>query len=539
MSVLAAAAVIAAAGPLAAPEPAAAASCSRGVVALTFDDGPGPHTGAVLDALARRNVRATFFVTGQRARSSPSMIRRQAREGHAVANHTYHHERLTALSDARIRSTVRTTSATIRDAGVRPINAVRPPYGATSSRVRRVLRDIGYAHVLWTVDTRDWAGPSSSTIAQRAINGLAPGANILFHDGSPRAPNTIAALPRIIDTAHARGYCFGTLDDRGRIVAPPAAVAPPPPPPPPRQVAPPQQVTELAGPNRYATAAAVSRAGWPAGADEVVLATGENYPDALSASVLAGKVGGPLLPVAAGGLDPAVAAELARLGPSHAYLIGPLSDDVEAAVQGLSIDTTRLRGADRYETAMLVAIEASQLDASAVFVTSGERFADALAVGSLAASVGHPILLVPPGGDRRLAGWIAMLGADRTFVVGGPAAVPDAAVARLPGVERIAGENRAATAAAIADLAVAEGYSRNPLIASGQAFPDGLAGGVLAAEQRRPLLLTGPDRLSAETHAWIGRNGSSSVTVLGGSASIGPGPRCQLETGLDRPDACD
>ena len=530
-------AIILAGSLLGAPQEAVATSCSRGVVALTFDDGPGRHTPAVLDALARRDVPATFFVIGQLARGRPSLIRRQDREGHAVGNHTYRHERLTSLSDARIRSTVWATSAAIRDAGVRPINAVRPPYGATSSRVRRVLRDVGYAHVLWTVDTRDWEGPSSSTIARRAINGLAPGANILFHDGSSRAPNTIAALPQIIDTARARGYCFGTLDDRGRIVAP-APAPPPPPPPPPQQVAPPQEITEIAGPDRYATAVAASQSGWPDGAEQAVLATGENYPDALTASVLAGKVGGPLLLVPEDGINPTVAQELARLGTQHAYLVGPLSDAVEQGARDLGVDTTRLRGADRYETAMLIATEVSQLEAEAVFVASGESFADALAAGALAAGLGHPILLTPPSGDGRVATWVEELGARRAWVVGGEAAVAESAIAHLPEVERIAGPNRAATAAALADFAVAQGYGRDPFIASGHSFPDGLAGGVLAARLERPVLLTGRDRLSTETHAWLGRHGASRVTVLGGMAAIGPGPRCQLETGYDRPDAC-
>ena len=216
-------------------EASAASSCPRGHIALTFDDGPSRHTPSVLDALRRRDVPATFFVVGQRVRSSPSLVRRQHREGHAVANHTYRHERLTSLSDSRIRSTVGATHRAIRDAGAPAVRAVRPPYGATSSRVRRVLRDAGYAHVLWSIDPQDWRGHSSSTIARHVTARLAPGAIILLHDGGSTTPNTVRALPRIIDTAHARGYCFGLIDGRGRVVAPtppPPPPAPPPPPPP-------------------------------------------------------------------------------------------------------------------------------------------------------------------------------------------------------------------------------------------------------------------------------------------------------------------
>jgi putative cell wall-binding protein len=270
-----------------------------------------------------------------------------------------------------------------------------------------------------------------------------------------------------------------------------------------------------------------------------VLATGENYPDALTASVLAGAVGGPLLLMPEATPHPVITDELRRLQPAHAYVIGPLSATVEDAVRALGIETTRLRGAERYETAMLIAIEVSALNAEAVFVATGEGFADALAAGALAAGLGHPILLTPRAGDHRLRSWVSSLGAERVYVVGGTNAVSDAAVARLPGVERIAGPNRAATAAAIADRAVAEGYGRDPLVASGATFPDGLGGGVFAAASRRPLLVTGRDRLAPEVHAWLSRHGSTSVTILGGAAAVGPGPRCQLRTGYDRPDACD
>jgi|GEM_PF-2453351 len=213
----------------AAPAPAAAAStCPSGHVALTFDDGPGPHTPAVLDVLERHDAAATFFVLGHRTRSAPGIVTRQAREGHVVANHSERHREFTRLSNAQIRESVRATDAAIRDAGVEPISAVRPPYGATNSRVRGVLRDAGYAHVLWSVDPQDWRGHASSTIVRHVTSRLAPGAVILLHDYGGHARNTIGALPRIIDTAHSRGYCFGVLDDRGRVVAP----TPPEPPPP-------------------------------------------------------------------------------------------------------------------------------------------------------------------------------------------------------------------------------------------------------------------------------------------------------------------
>lgn len=415
-------------GPM--PE-AGATDCRRGYVALTFDDGPSRHTPAVLDALRRRGVPATFFVVGHRVRSSPSLVRREQHEGHAVANHTYRQQKLTSLSDSRIRSTVGATHRAIRDAGAPAVKAVRPPYGATSSRVRRVLRDAGYAHVLWNIDPQDWRGHSSSTIARHVTARLAPGAIILLHDGGSTTRNTVGALPRIIDTSLARGYCFGLIDGRGRVVAP-TPPAPPPPPPPAVQVAPAQEVTRLAGADRYATAVAASQAGWPQGAEAAVLATGQDYPDALAASVLAGAVDGPLLLSAPDRLPPAVAAELARLGVERVLVIGAVSEDVEQAVRSLGIHTRGVRGRDRYETAVRVAGQVAGSGTEGVYLVTGEGFADALAVGSVVAGQGWPILLTPPGGHPRLASWIEALGAERVVVVGGTSAVSEPAGSTSP-----------------------------------------------------------------------------------------------------------
>jgi peptidoglycan/xylan/chitin deacetylase (PgdA/CDA1 family) len=202
------------------PPPAAATSCGAGYVALTFDDGPsGVHTPKVLDLLARHDVPATFFVLGSRVDSYPAVVRRAGAEGHALANHTYRHERLPRLSDSQIVSTVDATDRAIRRAGAEPLRLVRPPYGETSQRVRDVLARAGYAHILWSVDSRDWES-SSTLMTRRVLAEVRHGSVVLFHDGGSSAPRVLAALPTIIDELHRRGYCFVTLDARGRLVPP-------------------------------------------------------------------------------------------------------------------------------------------------------------------------------------------------------------------------------------------------------------------------------------------------------------------------------
>jgi peptidoglycan/xylan/chitin deacetylase (PgdA/CDA1 family) len=209
------------------PEPGLAATpCGSGLVALTFDDGPhGGYTGPILDVLATKKVPATFFVLGSNVDARPALVRRQGEARHVVANHTYQHERLTELSDAAIVRTVDRTHTAIERAGVEPARLVRPPFGATSSRVRQVLTNAGYTHVLWTVDPRDWERDAAA-IRSGVLTNLHDGAIVLLHDGVANSKETLAALPGMIDGIRSRGYCFAVLDARARLVLP----APPAPP---------------------------------------------------------------------------------------------------------------------------------------------------------------------------------------------------------------------------------------------------------------------------------------------------------------------
>jgi hypothetical protein len=169
--------------------------------------------------LAERGVGATFFVTGSRVVDRPALIARMASEGHEVANHTYAHDRLTDLTEAQILRTVDRTDRAIRAAGAPALRLVRPPGGATSARVQDVLARAGYGHVTWTIDPQDWrTSATTSGIRSHVLGRLHPGAIVLLHDGSPNAPDMIAALPGIVDGARERGYCFATLDAGGRLV---------------------------------------------------------------------------------------------------------------------------------------------------------------------------------------------------------------------------------------------------------------------------------------------------------------------------------
>jgi putative cell wall-binding protein len=161
-------------------------------------------------------------------------------------------------------------------------------------------------------------------------------------------------------------------------------------------------VTRLAGADRYATAAAVSAAGFSPGVAVAYVATGLNFPDALAAGPLAARTGGPILLTTPDHLPAATSAELARLRPAAIVVLGgagSVSDAVAASLRGYagSGGVTRLAGADRYATA--AAVSASHWPADSpvtVFVATGETFADALAAVPYAAALKVPLLLTSP-----------------------------------------------------------------------------------------------------------------------------------------------
>ena len=179
-------------------------------VALTFDDGPGPHTERLLEVLAEREVTATFFVVGREVAARPDVVRAQVGSGHAVGNHSYTHPDLTALDPERLAEEIdRTSDAIVAATGTRPILA-RPPFGATDAAVARLLGDRGLAEVLWDVDTEDWRIHGVEATTRNALDGARDGAVILMHDTQE---TTVAAVPGIIDGLRARGFAFVTVPD--------------------------------------------------------------------------------------------------------------------------------------------------------------------------------------------------------------------------------------------------------------------------------------------------------------------------------------
>lgn len=181
-------------------------------VALTFDDGPGPSTPDVLDALARRGVVATFFVLGQQVERYPQVVARMHAEGHQIASHGFDHGILVFRGARHVADQLHRTERAISAAagGDALSRLYRTPHGFRGPSVAPVARRLGYRLAGWTHGVFDSADPGVEVIVRRSIAALTPGTILLLHDAdgwdaSRARPQTVAALDGICDHLVAAG----------------------------------------------------------------------------------------------------------------------------------------------------------------------------------------------------------------------------------------------------------------------------------------------------------------------------------------------
>ncbi len=183
---------------------------SGNFIAMTFDDGPHPqNTPRLLDMLAKRNIKATFYVIGRSVDLHPGVLRRTVAEGHEIGNHSHTHRLLSKLGDTEVRQEMqRCQDAIGRAAGVRP-RTMRPPYGGLLQRQRELIHDeFGYPTILWSVDPLDWKRPGASVTASRILSATTAGGIVLAHDLHSQ---TVDAMPATLDGLLKRGFKFVTV----------------------------------------------------------------------------------------------------------------------------------------------------------------------------------------------------------------------------------------------------------------------------------------------------------------------------------------
>jgi peptidoglycan-N-acetylglucosamine deacetylase len=182
-------------------------------VALTFDDGPWPHTTEqILAILTQRRAPATFFVVGRQVQRYPQLLRRQLAAGMVLGTHSYRHpEPFDRLSARRVREEIIRGRRTLDPLGVRPVG-FRPPGGATSATILATAEQLGFRTVLWNVDPADWRPDvTADQLRRRVLAAARPGAIVLLHDGGGDRSATVAALPAIIDGLRGLGLTLTTL----------------------------------------------------------------------------------------------------------------------------------------------------------------------------------------------------------------------------------------------------------------------------------------------------------------------------------------
>ena len=284
----------------------------------------------------------------------------------------------------------------------------------------------------------------------------------------------------------------------------------------------PAGITWLGGATRYDTAVAVSKRHEP-GVPAVFLASGSNFPDAISAASAAALAGGPLLLTPAAAVPPVVLTELRRLLPQRIYVVGGpsvVSESVRAAVEQIA-PTTRLAGSDRYATGLAV-VRSTFTAADHAVIATGRDFPDALAASGAAGAREAPVVLVDGAKSTVDAATLAALeslGVTSIGIAGGSGAVSTAIQSQLASagyaVTRFGGASRYETAALINRAYFPAGSSSSTFLATGADFPDALAGAALAGHLAAPLNITARTCVDPAVADAIDAVGAESRVVLG------------------------
>lgn len=301
-------------------------------------------------------------------------------------------------------------------------------------------------------------------------------------------------------------------------------------------------VERIWGEDRYSTAAAIS-ATWDPSVDVVYIATGGDYPDALPASARAGMDDVPVLLTRPGSLPSVTAAELERLMPQEIVVLGgsqAVNPAVETAlaeyVPGGADSVSRLSGVNRYGTAAAVA-ETFGTDVPVAYIALGLNFPDAVSGAARAGLEDGPVLLTRTDSVPGVtADALSQINPGHIVVLGGTEAISDAVLAELEGytdggVTRISGGDRYGTSAQIAGLYPDE--TSTVFVATGEVFPDALAGGPIAVRSAAPVLLTRHDALPEEIIEQLERFTPQRIVILGGTMAVSTDVEVELAAYLD------
>ena len=180
---------------------------TKPMMALTFDDGPGPRTGELLDVLERYDAHATFFMLGQKVSQYGDVVKRMLDIGSELGNHSFNHPSLTKLDLPTLQYQVGGTNDLIKEASGQPATVMRPPYGAINDTV---VANVGMPLAFWSIDTLDWKTKNAQATIDSVMNTAGDGDIVLMHDiHSTSVDAAIALIPKLIDA----GYQLVTVSE--------------------------------------------------------------------------------------------------------------------------------------------------------------------------------------------------------------------------------------------------------------------------------------------------------------------------------------
>lgn len=280
-------------------------------------------------------------------------------------------------------------------------------------------------------------------------------------------------------------------------------------------------ISRHAGDNRYETSINTAKHAYKK-TDYAVIASGENFPDALTAGPLAMALDGPIILSPSKSIQPQTLQALVDLEVKKVFIIGSegsISKSVKKNIESVA-SVERIGGKNRYETSALVADRVRSLTGNSGFVlVSGEDFPDALTASSYFGIQGTPILLsssklVPDV----VKSYIEKNPSSNFYVLGGEKTIPSTTLDGLGTYQRIAGSNRYETAVKLAQFS--KNKSEKVVLVSGLGYPDALSASVLSKVYQAPLLLSDSDNLPVAVKNYISENQSHDITIVGGTGSV-------------------
>jgi putative cell wall-binding protein len=373
-----------------------------------------------------------------------------------------------------------------------------------------------------TVASGTW-GPEPVTLAiQWLANGVdIPGANSATY--TPVADNAGKVLTvRVSGTKE--GYVPQAVTSAATAAVAPATVVPTP------------VVAREGGADRFETSALVS-ASFPTNSPVAYIASGANYPDALAGAAAAGFRDGPVLLVLKDEIPAVISAELTRLSPESIVVLGGtdvISNGVQSTLNGIA-PTTRVGGADRFETATLVSSNTFNSGVPVAYIASGSNYPDALAGAAVAGVNNGPVLLVHQNEiPAVVTAELARLNPQRIVVLGGTTVISSAvetSLGTIAATSRLGGADRFETSAAVSASTFAPG-APVVYVASGSNYPDALSGAAAAGSKGGPVLLVHQNEIPASVAAELDRLNPARIVVLGGTTVISDAVQQSLQAYL-------